>query len=532
MLLSGQRIEVFALLKKISEFFLKNIYHIFLLLIVVFFFLINFYSLRYKVSLDQSLDKYYIIFIILSIVLSLGIFVACIRLKKINDEKIPKIFVFTALVLGIIYLFLSPLFTGSDEHNHYYRIYEITEGVLVTPTDEVVGSELPESLSKTFGAGSGNNTTIKYENINEMLNIKLNRTNTIQYGNLWTDSYSNTALYSPVQYFPHVLGFSLAKIFDLGPYLIGMFGRIFNLIFYVILGYFGLKLIPKAKMFYLLVLLSPNILQCATTLSADAFTNVIFLLLIALLFKICYSKDKLDRRKELLLLILCIIISLCKIVYLPVVFLVLLINSDKFKNGKKEKIIFSVLTILLSVIVGLLWMSYTGGVFEIAYDKTALQKDFIFNNILNYLVVFVQTFANYIAKYIECLFVGTTMYHSQLEMPAFISFFYVILVVLALLKDNIKNKFNIPKRVAIGFVGVIIVGLISTAIYIQCTAQYHSVGNSIIEGIQGRYFIPIIMLVPFVFQFKNIKLSNKILYNSSLVINLVTWFYMINQFIA
>ena len=100
--------------------------------------------------MDQSLDKYYIIFIILSIVLSLGIFVACIKLKKINDEKIPKIFVFTVLVLGIIYLFLSPLFTGSDEHNHYYRIYEITEGVLVTPTDEVVGSELPESLSKNI----------------------------------------------------------------------------------------------------------------------------------------------------------------------------------------------------------------------------------------------------------------------------------------------------------------------------------------------------------------------------------------------
>ncbi len=519
------------MLKKISVFFTKNIYQIFLLFVVIMFFLINFYDLRYKLSLNSSLDKYYVIFILLSIILSVGVFIMCIK-AKIADEKIPKIFVVTAIVLGVVYLFLSPLFTGSDEHNHYYRIYEISDGTLVTPTDKVVGSQLPQSLSETFTKASGHNTTVKYENIRDMLNIELNRSNKTEYGDLWTNSYNNTALYSPVQYFPQVIGFSVAKLFDFGPYLIGMFGRAFNLIFYVVLGYFSLKLIPKAKMFYLLILLSPNMLQCATTLSADAFTNIIFLLLIALLFKICYSKDKIDKRKELLLLILCIIISLCKIVYLPIVFLILLINSDKFKKGNKGKTIFSILTILLSVIAGLLWMSYTDGVFDIAYDKTEFQKDFIFNNMLNYVVVFVRTFANYIIKYIECLFVGTTMYHSQLNMPAFISFFYIILVALALLKDNVKNKLNVSKRVIIAFVGIIIVGLISTAIYIQCTAQYYSVGNSTIEGIQGRYFIPIIMLIPFVFQFKNIKLNNKILYISSLMINLITWFYMINQFIA
>lgn len=519
------------MLKKIGDFFIKNLYQIFLIILVILFFLINFYEIRNKISLDPSLYKYYILFIFLSIFLAVFIFIWCIKIK-VSNMKIPKVFVITATILGVIYLFLSPVFTGSDEHNHYYRIYEITDGILVTPTDKVVGSQMPKSLSETFIEGSGNNTTIKYENIREMLNIPLNRTNKVQYGNLWTDSYNNTALYSPVQYLPQVIGFSIGKLFDFGPYLIGMLGRVFNLIFYVILGYFALKLIPKAKMFYLLILLSPNMLQCATTLSADAFTNIIFLLLIALLFKICYFEDKIDKRKKILLFSLCILISLCKIVYLPIVFLILLINTDKFKKGNKEKIIFSTITIILSVIVGLIWMNCTNGVFEIAYDKTEFQKEFIFNNVINYVIIFVRTFANYIIKYIECLFVGTTMYHSQLNMPAFISFFYVILVMIALLKDKVKNKFNIQARVIIGFVGIIIIGLISTAIYIQCTAQYYSIGNSIIEGIQGRYFIPIIMLVPFIFQFKNIKLNSKSLYTSSLMINLITWFYMINQFTA
>ena len=520
------------MVKKLTDFFIKNIYQIFLLLTAIVFFIVNFYDLRYKISLNSNLNKYYIVFILLSIIFSTVVFIMCKKANNFGDKKIPKLFVLSTIILGIIYLSLSPLFTGSDEHNHFYRIYEISDGVIVTPTNKVVGSKMPLSLSDTFVIGSGNNTTIKYDNIREMCNVKLNRSNKTQYGDLWTNAYNNTALYSPVQYLPQVIGFSIAKIFDFGPYLIGMFGRVFNLAFYILLGYFCLKLMPKSKMFYMLILLSPNMLQCATTLSADAFTNVIFLLLISLIFKICYSKNKIDKKEKFLLLILCVVISLCKIVYLPIVFLILLINSNLFKNGNKEKIIFSSITILLSVLISFLWMSCTNGIFEIAYDQTEFQKQFILNNLINYFAVFVRTFSGYIIKYIECLFVGTTMFHSQLKMPALISFFYVILIVLSLLKDKEKRKLNISKRIFIGMVGIVIVGLISTAIYVQCTAQYYSIGNATIEGIQGRYFIPIIMLIPFVFQFKNIKLKNQNLYIGTLFINLITWFYMINQFIA
>lgn len=520
------------MVKKITDFFINNIYQISLLLITIVFFMVNFYDLKYKISLNSNLNKYYVVFILLSIILSVVIFIISKKTNNFSNKKIPKIFVLSSIILGVINLSLSPLFTGSDEHNHFYRIYEISDGVIVTPTNKVVGSEMPLSLSDTFITGSGNNTNIKYDNLREMWDIKLDRSNKGQYGDLWTNAYNNTALYSPVQYLPQVIGFSIAKIFDFGPYLIGMFGRVFNLIFYVLLGYFCLKIIPKSKIFYMLILLSPNMLQCATTLSADAFTNVIFLLLISLIFKICYSKSKVDKREKFLLLILCIVISLCKIVYLPIVFLILLINSSLFKNGNKEKITFSVITILSSVLISFLWMGCTNSVFEIAYDQTELQKQFILNNLLNYFIVFIRTFSEYIIKYVECLFVGTTMYHSQLKIPALISFFYVILIVLSLLNDEDKRKLNTSKRIIIGMVGIIIVGLISTAIYVQCTAQYYSIGNATIEGIQGRYFIPIIMLIPFIFQFKNIKLKKQNLYVGSLFVNLITWFYMINQFIA
>ena len=119
---------------------------------------------------------------------------------------------------------------------------------MVTPTKKVVGSILPSSLENTFVIGGGSNTIIKYRNIKDMIKIPLESNVTKQYGVEWTNDYSNTALYSPVQYLPHTLGFMIAKLFKLSPYYVGMFGRIFNLISYLIMGYLCIKILPKYKL--------------------------------------------------------------------------------------------------------------------------------------------------------------------------------------------------------------------------------------------------------------------------------------------
>ena len=468
-------------------------------------------------------------FIIFSLVLS-GVMFFCVKRNKNNIEKhLPKVFIFTALMLGFIYIFLSPLFTGSDEHNHFYRIYEITEGTVITPTNKYVGSKLPVSLSKTFETASGVNTKVKYKNIHDMWKIKLNRNNVTLYGKEWTSFYSNTALYSPIQYTPQVIGFCVGKIFNFGPYILGMMGRIFNLLAYVFIGYLCIKIVPKAKLFYMLVLLSPNMLQCATTLSADAFTNIIFLLYISIIFKIIMEKKKISKKEKISLFVLSILITLCKIVYFPIV-LMLLLMDEKYFDNKKSRILFCVTTICISTIVSLFWIRCTNGVFSIAYNRSVLQRQFILSSPLSYFIVLVRTFAYYMIDYIECLFVGTTMYHSQLNMPPIISFLYVIVIVMSLFNDNKENGFNYYQKYSILVIMVMIIVLISTAIYVQCTAQYFSVANSTIRGIQGRYFIPVILLIPLITKFKNKKINKYSLYKVAMTINLITWFYMISIF--
>ena len=145
--------------KKISGFFSKYINQISILLFLIVFFAINLYDMKYKFNKAMiSGNKYYIVFSILTLLIFLIVLILCKKMKDFKEESIPKIFVISSILIGGGLLILSPLFTGSDEHNHYYRIYEISSGNLVTPTNKYVGGKLPESLKNTFIEGAGVNT--------------------------------------------------------------------------------------------------------------------------------------------------------------------------------------------------------------------------------------------------------------------------------------------------------------------------------------------------------------------------------------
>ena len=520
-------------INKIVKYVKKEAFNISLILISLIFMILNFYDILYKFE-EQKLigNKYLIVYIICSVIIFFIIFVLIKNLKKLIKLGIPVLFVVLSIICGLPYVFLSPMFTGSDEHNHYYRIYEISELTMVTPTDKYVGSKLPKSLEESFNVAGGSNTSISYKDILDMSKIKLNKEEKVQYGKEWGNSYNNTALYSPATYLPHVIGFTIGNFFEFSPLIIGMLGRLTNFITFVILGYLSLKLIPKAKLFYLIVLISPNMLQLATTLSADAFTNVLVLLFIALLFKIYYQKETMNTKNKIILALISVFIALCKIVYIPIVCLLYFIPKKCYKS-MKEKQIYSGIIILICIVVGLWWTKQTSAVFEIEYTNNPEQMDFVLNNIFEYFIIFVRTFSIYFFEFVESLFVGIRMYHSQLIMPTFISISYITIVILAFLKQSNKNKNSSQVMIVTWIVSLLTIALIGSAIYVQATAQYLSVKNPTIEGIQGRYFLPIVLLLPFLLQIKikRVIMKEERLISIALVINLITYFYIMTQFI-
>ena len=91
---------------------------------------------------------------------------------------------------------------------------------------------------------------------------------------------------------------------------------------------------PFSKELLLLIALMPMSLQQAASLSQDSFTNAIAFLFVAYCFKIAYNIEKCSVKDKIILFGLAVIISLCKIVYLPLILLYFLIPHDRMESKK------------------------------------------------------------------------------------------------------------------------------------------------------------------------------------------------------
>ena len=193
-------------MKKFLEFGKKNFFSIAIATILLIFFVINYSTLIAKLEGDPHATFYKIIYIVLASVLTLISFLIIKRVGR-KENNYAKLFVIFAVIMGGVYLFLSPLFTGSDEPVHYYRIYEITNGDFATPVEDgTAGSQMPASLAETFEVASGHNDQVKYHHILDMMKVSLDSEDTTLYSGHLAASF-----YSPISYMPQVVGFGIGK---------------------------------------------------------------------------------------------------------------------------------------------------------------------------------------------------------------------------------------------------------------------------------------------------------------------------------
>lgn len=273
--------------------------------------------------------------------------------------------------------------------------------------------------------------------------------------------------------------------------------------------YFAIKKIPFKKLTVLIIALLPMTIQEAVSLSPDALTIALSIALISYILFIKFEqKTRLNVRQYILLLIMSVILSLCKIVYLPLCFLALLISADRFKS-KKDKAIKLVILEAIAILLNFLWFKYaTRYLIEINPGVNSFeQTQYILSNIIEYVVIIIRTISVYAKNYIFQL-VGDSMLQLNANTSNIYQLILFVILVLTLLCDKSKEKISTKLKVFVGIITATIIGLIFTSIYVQ----WNPVGNGLIMGIHGRYFIPIALLFAILLENKFIEFK-KIPYN-------------------
>lgn len=479
--------------KKLTTFIKDN--YKYLLFSLIFLAVNSFFVLR----LRDFVGGWKVLMLAGLLVVQIALCVLCFWLKKTKKWQHHQLFLLFSIVIGLIFVFAMPPGSAPDEPNHFRRAYEVSEGKIISARENgnegEGGNILPNSINEIFGPGP---LDIKYRDMPDAIN-KSNQETGEGFQN-----FGNTALYSPIVYLPQATGIIVGRILHLPMIVVFYLARIFNLAFWILLGYYAIKKIPFGKNVLLLILFLPISIQAAASCQADAITNVSAIALFAFVLGKIKNPSKLTNKELAVGGILAFIVSMSKIVYLPLCFLLLFIPKKCFKN-KKEKLLKIGGLLLAIVVINMIWLVISAG-FLVEFREgvnSSEQVKYILTNPIKYLMTVGTTIVEKGTFYFFTFF-GSLLGHFNIGLAEPYILFLAFFIIYTFFQENKKEyTLNAAQKVGFFVIALICTGLIFTSIYVQWTA----VRSPIIEGIQGRYFIP--LALPILFLLNPISNQNK-----------------------
>ena len=420
-----------------------------------------------------------------------AILVLVYAFMKRKECKPELIFIALFIPLGLFQIFVTPLNQAPDERGHLFRAYDLSKGIR-TPKRNAEGqavSDFPiegvEALylwqddhhqyDRTFG---------------QMLKSESGATEE------W--DYSNTTGYSPFSYIPHILGFWIGRFLNL-PFVLQIYlGRIFALLASAILLFFAIKFMPRYKEFFILIALLPRAIQSSMIYSSDGLLNATVLLFIALVFRLVFDgKIKQITAKQLLPIIITgVFFTILKhFAYFPIILLTLLIPTKKFSRRWYK----------YGVIVAIIILSYFGGKLfmpvSAASAGTAISSGggifgmFKFNlarlSVMSFGTFFGIDLINMIKH-----FLGNLLSFGGVDTAtSFYTFAFIVLFVMLLVRNVEEFRLKKVDKMIIWATPILITCIFYYVAMVQWNDyidHYRGIG-----GVGGRYFIPLVPLIPF-----------------------------------
>jgi len=429
------------------------------------------------------------------------------------------IFTAIAAIVGLLMAFLLPVFMAPDEIGHFDRAYQVGEGQLLGRAEGIrTGGTIPQAIigpdkffTRTNDQDLAKKPYLKYL-------FKKIDTKSVKY----TD-FSSQAVYSPVNYIPQAIGIDIARFVYPSIGTMVFLGRLCNLATYIFLVGLAIRTVKKGKWVYVVIGLFPMALHQASSLSADMMTIALALLWLAHLQNLFMQETRITRQQWIWSLVLISCLALTKqsniLLALPVLFLPVRI----FKESRdKLKYVLAVGVLSLFLLGGWYWLMHAAHYSFQTHAQVdplvsqSLQMQYILHHPLDYTVALVRTYIHAGPHYpniADSLVVNTYGSFGFLlySLPLVLTIAgYGLLLVTLLYKDDSKKKMSPIQLKTIRWLSLVNVITLILSLIVIATLEYLTwteVGDKQVNGLQGRYFIPLLPLLVPVFLLAQQKIS-------------------------
>lgn len=400
-----------------------------------------------------------------------------------------KNFILIALAMGFILSMIMPINNQLDEKRHFLSAYNLSYANInfKKPIINEGIQSIPQRLNfekfNTYFHKNYEPTFLEEYEIEDISNIP--------------------AAYNPIQYLPSAIGIYIARL--LGGSIADIYyaGRFFNLIGYIVLVAFTLKVLPyKRKSFYVIFLM-PMLLALASVYSVDSIMVGVISLWIAYCLKLYEQKEKITGKQLFILLgIFTLIGTLKSMSYLPIALFIFIIPIRKIVKENKKYLVPIILLGIVSVTIniGITLYLQSDQLSDPRVENTnAMQQiEYIKEEPIEYIKILGKHIKTTLTEFSALSYLNGPMFFGN----DFDNIFLILLLFLFYtgITDDSKNLSKKTKWIAI-ITFFIVLSITSTLLYIS----YTPLQGKTIQGYQLRYIFPIISLIVICLSSEKIK---------------------------
>lgn len=417
-----------------------------------------------------------------------------------------RFFLAAGLLYGLVFVFATPPFQVPDEPAHFYRAYAVSEGnPSARRAGEDLGALLPASLEE-LGAAYKEELAFHSERRVAPERIVRDLAVPLEPERRRFVDYRSSAQFTPVPYLPQAAGIAVARW--LGAPALGLLyaARLANLLAGTALIALALRRMPSFPWLMTMLALTPMAIFLRGSASADTLTMAAAFLLAGTAARLAWAEEARGGWGDVAILTACsAALCLSKPVYVTLAFLVLLIPAARFPGGRKGPALLLFAAVTAAAFgVGMA----TAGAVDVPVRLDApVDRDRQIESALAepFRVAWIIT-EDYLrmGRRYAAQVVGQLGWLDA-NLPKPLLWGYAFLLGLLVVFDVRRTvAVHLWQRLLLLLVALATLALVSASQY----ATWTPYGADYVEGIQGRYFIPLAPAAAWIFHSRRFQASH------------------------
>lgn len=466
-------------------------------------------DLGFKVFTETAMPIY-IAMVIGGVILGLLIICVLIYYVKFRGFATDKMFLFLVIPLGIMYMVVFGPYDIENEALHMNTAYyysDLLTGRQAQKTGEGFNSDsvaVRMEVRNEDIALEGSQLAFNYYEVYKGME-KVTKEEK-EYTAI--DTYIHNNKIAPVIYLPSILGITLARLLGVNGILLIYFGRILNFAVFVALCYFGIQKASHCRLLLFMVSMLPMTVHQAVSLSSDGILYGMVILFIGLCLSYILEDCSLDYRQLIPLAVLSVFIAAGHDLYFFLPLLAFMIPKHRF-NDKKQywlgmaEVAGSGFLAFLILKAGKMISIAGSTVHWFAEETAGFSFSFLLLHPIRFVEMILGTLEENGSQFLESIIGTDTLIHMQVPYLVMIAF-VILLVISSLKRQDVPMYFDRKRRLYI--LGVLMA--VSGFIFAFGLLAYTPAASTVIMGVQGYYFIPVLPLLLLLLRNKTVVLTN------------------------